>query len=191
MFNSNFKIFFYLLAITGCIIFFTSCEKNRIPISYELPKDFSGWVTVKYEKKNASELKPVDGKYLIKISKDGFAETSSSVEDGWASDEYYWMDGDKKVILPTYTEDKKSRIHSDQYMFVGFQNFVSLDTLQIGKQVTLPDGGSVTKLDDKGGVSFKSGRPLMYKFYVSQKLEDIWDFSNKHLPPTPKEHETY
>jgi hypothetical protein len=48
----------------------------------------------------------------------------------------------------------------------------------------------VTKLDDKGGISTKSGRYLLYKFYVSSKLEDIWDFNN-NLPPVPKEHEEW
>jgi hypothetical protein len=185
------KIFFYFLVMAGCITILTSCDKKRTPISFELPKDFSGWVTVKYEKKNAHELKPIDGKYVIKISKEGFAETSSRIEDGWASDEYYWMDGDKKIILPLYTEDKKSMVHGDVYVYVGFQNFVNPDTLEIGKEVTLVDGGKVTKLDDKGGMSFKSGRPLMFRFYVSRKLEDLWDFPNYQMPSVPKEHETY
>ncbi len=173
------------------MIIISSCEKRRTPISYELPKDFSGWVTVKFEKKNAPRLEKVEGKYYIKISNDGFAETSSKVEDGWAADEYYWMDGSKKEYLTQNSGENTSFIHAERFKTLGFQDFVSLDTLEVGKEVTLYDGSKVTKLDIKGGVRFESGRFLLYTFYVSKKLEDMWDFPNNHLPPISKEHETW
>ena len=170
---------------------FSSCGKKiRTPISYELPKGYTGWVTVKYEKQNAPPLEKNDGRYLIKISKDGFAETSARMEEGWAEDEYYWLDNGKKVVLSQYTEDKTSRIFGESYSNIGFDKFVDPDTLQIGEEIILPDGGKVTKLDDKGGISFKSGRYLLYKFYVSGKLEDIWDYGNQ-LPPVPEKHEEW
>lgn len=186
------KVFrFYLLLLLSCIAAFPSCGKKiRTPVSYELPRGYTGWVTVKYEKRNALPLEKTDGRYIIKISKDGFAETSSRMEDGWAEDEYYWWEDGKKVLLPQYTEDKESRIFGEGCSNIGFDKFVNPDTLQIGKEITLPDGGKVTKLDDKGGISYKSGRFLLYKFYVSDKLEDIWDYSNK-LPPVPEEHEEW
>jgi hypothetical protein len=189
--NINIKPVLLISLLICCILLFPSCGKKRTPVLYELPKGFSGWVTIKFEKKNAPPFENIGGKYHVKISNEGFAETSSVIEDGWAEDEYYWMDGDKKVILPQYTEEKKSKIHAETYSNAGFQNFVNLDTLEIGKEITLFDGSKVTKLDDKGGVSFKSGRYLLFTFYVSEKIEDIWDFANKHLPPIPKEHETW
>lgn len=182
------KYIFFLLVL---VFLFSSCEKRRTPISFELPKDYSGWVTIKFEKKYAPSLKKIDGKYYIKISDDGFAETSSQVEEGWAADEYYWMDGDKKIFLTQNSGENTSNIHSEKYGTLGFQNFVNIDTLEIGKEITLYDGGKVKKLDNNGGVSFKSGRYLLYTFYVSKKLEDMWDFPNNHLPPIPKEHETW
>jgi hypothetical protein len=182
---------FIFIYLTLMLFIFASCQKNRTPISYELPKDFSGWVTVKYEKPNAPKLEQVDGKYRIKISPDGFAETSSRVEDGWAEDEYFRMNGNEKFILPQYTEDKKTMIHAEGYGSIGSDKFVKIDTLPIGKEITLIDGSKIKKLDDKGGMSFKSGRYLLYTFYVSAKPEDIWDFSNNHLPPAPKEHENW
>ena len=182
------KAFYFLLLL---VFLFSSCEKKRTPISYELPKDYTGWVTVKFEKKNAPKLQKTDGKYYIKISDDGFAETSSSVEDGWATDEYYWMDNGKKVYLTQNSGDNTANIHAEAYKSLGFQEFVNTDTLESGKEVILPDGGKVTKLDNKGGVKFESGRFLLYTFYVTKKLEDMWDFPNKNLPPIPKEHETW
>jgi hypothetical protein len=188
---SKIKTQFCLFIIIICSIVFSSCGvKRRVPISYELPKGYTGWVTVKYEKQNAPSLERIGGRYIIKISNDGFAETSSRLEEGWAADEYFWQDGGEKVILQQNTEDKKSRIFGESYSYVSFNKFVFPDTLQIGKEIILPDGGKVTKLDDKGGISFKSGRYLLYKFYVSNKLEDIWDYGNK-LPPVPKEHEEW
>jgi len=183
------KLFLFIIIIT---FFFASCSgvKRRVPISYELPKGFTGWVTVKYEKQNAPPLERIGGRYIIKISGDGFAETSSKFEDGWAADEYYWLDGGKKVLLQQNTEDKTSRIFGESYSNISYDKFVNPDTLQVGKEITLPDGGKVTKTDDKGGISFKTGRYLLYKFYVNDKLEDIWDFGN-NLPPVPKEHEEW
>jgi hypothetical protein len=179
-----------LIFLIGFILF-SSCEKKRTPISYELPKNYVGWATVKYEKPNAPPLEVIDGKYHIKFSPRGFAETSSKVEDGLAEDEYFWMDGDKKVNLPQYTDKNTSMIHGDSYSTIGFQNLVKVDTLPIGKEVTLFDGGRVTKLDDKGGVSFKSGRFLLYHFYVSQLPQDVDTFANKYMPPLPPEHEIW
>lgn len=185
---AKFSIFTFLILV---IIAFSSCEKKRTPISYELPKNYSGWATVKYEKPNAPALENKDGYYHIKISPEGFAETSSKVEEGMAEDEYYWMDNGNKKILPQYNEKNTSMIHGEIYSSLGFQNFVKLDTLPIGKDVILPDGGTVTRLDDKGGVSFKSGRYLLYHFYVSMIPEDVDTFANKFMPQLPAEDEKW
>ncbi len=185
------KIFFIGILFLLCLLIFSSCEKKRTPISYELPKGFVGWATVKYEKKNGAPLEKIDGMYRIRIAADGFAETSTRVEDGMAEDEYFYMDGGKKIILTQYTDKNTSMIHGENYSTLGFQNFVKLDTLPIGKEVNLTDGGKVTRLDDKGGVSFKSGRYLLYHFYVSEKLEDVHDFDNNKLPALPLNHEIW
>jgi hypothetical protein len=179
------------LLIFFAAFIFSSCGERRTPVTYELPYKYTGWVTVKFEKPNAPPLVQTDGRYYIKISDSGFAETSSKVEEGLAEDEYYWMKGDNKFILRSYSEENTTMIHGEVYSYIGFQNFVNPDTLEIGKEITLYDGSKVTKLDDKGGVSFESGRPLLFKFYVSEKMENVWDYTNYHLPPVPKEHEEW
>lgn len=186
----TFKAEFPIFIFSVFIILFNGCEKKRTPISYELPKKYFGWVTIKYEKPGAPPLEKIDGKYHIKINERGFAETSSKVEDGVAEDEYFWMDNGKKVMVEQYSENNTSMIHSDYYVTPGFQEFVKLDTLPVGEQVTLPDGGKVTRLDDKGGVKFTSGRFLMYHFYVSAAPEDL-DLFKKEIPPIPPEHEKW
>ncbi len=188
--TNKLKMFPFLIIFITLLTIFSSCEKRRTPIVYELPFGFSGWVTIKYEKKDALPLKEENGVYHIKISPEGFAETSSKVEDGTAVDEYYWMEGDKKIVLEQITGNNKSKIHGGSYTALGYQNFVKLDTLPIGKEITLYDGGKITRLDDKGGVRFNSGRYLLYHFYVSENLEDVTTFDN-HLPPLPPNHEVW
>lgn len=186
----TFKAEFLIFIFSVSLILFNGCEKKRTPISYELPQKYVGWVTIKYEKPGAPPLEKIDGKYHIKINENGIAETSTKVEDGVAEDEYFRMDNGKKIIVVQYSENNTSMIHNDYYVTLGFQEFVKLDTLPVGEQVTLPDGGKVTRLDDKGGVKFKSGRFLMYHFYVSAAPKDL-DLFKKEIPPIPPEQEKW
>ena len=41
-----------------------------------------------------------DGYYLFRIPPSGLLETSSDIEYGWASDEYYYYAGDSRQKLP-------------------------------------------------------------------------------------------
>src|SRR5437867_3997716 len=170
-------ILFFLLSFS---IF--SCEKRRVPNAFELTKNFSGGVTVKYEKPNAPVLEKINGFYLLRINKSGIFETSSRMEMGMASDEYYWFDGDKKIILPQSSDSNTTRIHAQTYGNADVTNFVKIDTLPIGVEVELYDGSKYTRLDDKGGMSYKSGRFLLEHFYVSAKMEGYWDFNPPAMP---------
>jgi hypothetical protein len=185
------KIYLYYLLIAFGLILLSSCEKKRTPTAYELPAGFTGWVTVKYEKPSAPPLEEVNGYYIIKISDSGFAETSSKIEDGWAQDKYYWLEDDKENVLPQYTEDKTSMIHAEMYRDADYRNFVNPDTLQIGKEYILNDDSKLMKLDNNGGVSYESGRPLLFTFYVSKKPENVWDFPTTKLPAIPLEHKVW
>jgi hypothetical protein len=183
--------FNFFLLLVSCIVVFSSCDKKRTPIAYEFPKGFSGWVTVKFEKKNAPPLEKVNGFYHIQISDSGFAETSSKIGEGWAEDKYYWMDGDKEFLLREFSEDKTTMIHGETYRDADYRNFVNPDTLTIGKEYTLYDGSKITKQDNNGGISRTGGRQLLYTFYVSKDRENTWDFTKNKLPPIPAEHSTW
>jgi len=185
------KIYLYYLLLASGLILLSSCEKRRTPTAYELPAGFNGWVTVKYEKPNAPPLQLVNGYYIIRISDSGFAETSSKIEEGWAQDKYYWFEGDKEKSLPQYTEDKTSMIHAEIYRNADYTNFVNPDTLQIGEKYVLYDDSKITKLDDNGGISYESGRPLLFTFFISKKPENIWDFPTTNLPAIPQEHKEW
>ena len=82
---------------------FSSCGKKiRTPISYELPKGYTGWVTVKYEKQNAPPLEKNDGRYLIKISKDGLAFLRVLQKH-----QHEWKKGGQKTNITGWTTAKK------------------------------------------------------------------------------------
>jgi hypothetical protein len=186
------KTVFSILLIGALAANFASCSKSRTPIAFELPLRYVGWITVKFEKPDAPPLKAgEDGFYHLKISDSGYAETSSQVEEGWAEDKYFWMDSTKEFVLQQYSEDKTTMIHSEAFSNADYRNFANPDTLQIGKEYTLYDGSKVTKLDDKGGMSYESGRYLLFTFYVSMNMENVWDYTNYKLPPIPKEHTTW
>lgn len=189
MANYKIKSVFSIFLAGIFVICLASCSKNRTPISFELPLKYSGWVTVKFEKPDAPPLqRGDDGFDHIKISDSGYAETSSKVEEGWAEDKYFWMDSTKEFVLQQYSEDKTTMIHSEVFSNADYRNFVNLDTLQIGKEYTLYDGSKLTKLDDKGGMNYESGRYLLFTFYVSKNMENVWDYTNYKLPPIPQEH---
>jgi hypothetical protein len=185
------KIYLFHLFFAASLIFFSSCQEKRIPTAFELPQGYTGWVTIKYEKQNAPPMEEINGFYHVKISDSGFAETSSKVGEGWAQDKYYWLEDNKEYVLPQYTEDKTSMIHAEVYRDADYKDFVNTDTLQIGAEYILYDGSKIIKLDDKGGMSYKSGRHLLFTFYVSEKPENVWDFPNTKLPAIPLEHKTW
>jgi hypothetical protein len=191
MFSFRSIINLQLILLALSLVFFSSCEKKRTPTAFELSRGYTGWVTVKYEKQNAPPLETADGYYKIKISDSGFAETSSKIEEGWAQDKYYWMNGDNEEVLPQYTDDKTSMIHAEVYRNADFKNFVNPDTLQTGKEYILFDDSKITRLDNNGGISYQSGRYLVFTFFVSNKPENVWDFPNTKLPPIPPEHKNW
>jgi len=57
-----------------------------------MPEGFVGWVRIDYEVQGAPELPIEDGYRLYLIPSSGHLETSSAIESGWASDEYYYVD---------------------------------------------------------------------------------------------------
>jgi Family of unknown function (DUF6843) len=164
------------------VVLSLSCEKRRTPNAYELPKDFTGWVTIRYEKPNAPPLEKINGYYPVRINDSGIFETSSRMAMGMASDEYYWYDGARKIILPQSSDSNTTRIHAHTYGSADVTNFVKTDTLPVGVEVELYDGSRYTRLDSKGGMSYKSGRFLLEHFYVSAKMEGYWDFNPPSMP---------
>ncbi len=62
----------------------------RHPTRYLIPEGYIGWIEVHYGEPVAPALPLHDGTFVCKIPESGSATTSSPLEDGWASDEYYY-----------------------------------------------------------------------------------------------------
>ena len=69
---------------------------------FYIPKDFEGWVLVRYSVDDAPPLELKEGNQQIIISDSGYAETSDKLVVGWRKDRYFWIndDGSTEPIPP-------------------------------------------------------------------------------------------
>ena len=63
---------------------------GRHPTTFLIPNGYVGWVEVKYDEKDAAPLQRENGIYTCRIPESGVLNTSSSLEAGWAKDEYFY-----------------------------------------------------------------------------------------------------
>jgi len=89
------------LLILGGLAIVTACqEKQRRPSRYLIPEGYTGWVRINFRVKDAPPIPIEDGRYLFKFPSSGLIETSSDIEYGWASNDYYYYSGDvrRKIV---------------------------------------------------------------------------------------------
>ena len=77
---------FSLVSSAGCQ------EKQRRPNRYLIPAGYVGWVRINYKISDTPVLPIEDGFYLLRFQTDGTINTSTYGEEGFASDEYYYID---------------------------------------------------------------------------------------------------
>lgn len=77
----------------------SECQQRRTAVVYEIPEGYRGWVEIDYERSDCPALPLTEGKYVIAISKDGRACTSSAPEVGTALDEFYFV-GSQRTRIP-------------------------------------------------------------------------------------------
>ena len=84
-----------LLRICSIMAFLTlvagGCKKMRDGYVYEIPDGFTGWVTVEFNRSDCPPLARQDGKLILQFKNDGRLRTSSTFEEGWSKDEYYYV----------------------------------------------------------------------------------------------------
>lgn len=85
------------LVLAGCEAIWTLLRDDRRPHRYLIPEGFVGWVRIDYEIEGTSELPIKDGFRVYRVPATGYLETSSQHEEGWASDEYYYIHADGKL----------------------------------------------------------------------------------------------
>jgi hypothetical protein len=74
-------------------------EKKRRPSRYLIPEGYVGWVRITFLKTGAPPLPIEDNYYLFKFPTSGLLATSSDMEYGVASDQYFYYCGDTRRPL--------------------------------------------------------------------------------------------
>lgn len=69
----------------------------RHPARYLIPDRYVGWVEIKYGESNAPPLPITSGTLTCRIADSGLLRTSSSLEEGWAKDEYFYYSKEGSV----------------------------------------------------------------------------------------------
>ena len=153
---------------------------NRPPRQYYIPQNFSGWVTIKYEKPNAPALEEKNGYLQVIIPENGIVETSSKLESGWSRDEHYWMIDAKTTLIPKSigeAEDRKRYVHDDLEENMAIDSI--LMKLPMECDTTLWDGTRISKRGEKADV--RSGRKVLQHFFVTAQPAPFF-FAHDSLP---------
>lgn len=89
------------LLLFGGILYALTKSNSRRPNKFLIPEGYVGWVIVEYRVKNAPALAIENGHYLYTFARNGTFQTSSSLEYGWAHDEYWYysLKNPKKLRL--------------------------------------------------------------------------------------------
>ena len=83
------------------------CWRSRRPEVVLIPAGYVGWVKISYGLKQSPELAVDGGSYLIPISRDGHAYTSTPMASGLAGDRYFYV-SERGQRLPLRLDDSSS-----------------------------------------------------------------------------------
>lgn len=155
-----------LLLFAG-YVFFT----YRSPHHFFIPKGFSGWVTVKFEKPGAPALPERDGAVEFHIPSTGILETSSKLATGWSRDAFFWEGGHEIIPKQVDCGNQSCRwVHDMKEDYMSYRPII-LD-LPDQSDTLLWDGARISK---KGqSVEVRSGRKTMLYFWVSAQPEPFF-----------------
>ena len=89
------------LAVAGTVLVtFGACLwPYRTACVYEIPEGFHGWVLIEFENRSCPALPIRDGKLVFSVSAQGSLCASSKLEQGWATDEYFFV-GQVRTPIP-------------------------------------------------------------------------------------------
>jgi len=103
-----------------------SAPITRHPTRFLIPDGYVGWVEVKYGDSNAPAFPLDKGTLVCRIPGGGLLVTSSSLEEGWAKDQYFYYskDGSVRALKETGWGSGGmiwggSNSTVDQYFYVG------------------------------------------------------------------------
>ena len=151
---------------------------------YYIPKDYSGWVTIKYEKEGAPALKEVDGVWELRIPESGILETSSRMGTGWARDEFFFSTPSGDQPIP-----KQVEVNGESMRQVHDREESTRDYTQL--MLEMPDESDTILWDEtrisKSGqsVDVRTGRNLLEHFFVSGEPQPFF-FEHDSIPDSLK-----
>jgi hypothetical protein len=108
----------WVVALTASLGVACGFVDRRVANVYELREGFHGWALIQRGKASCPPLELRNGKHFLPISSDGRLCTSSELEDGWASDEYYSV-GASRTSLESTGWGKGGHIWLNSYGFCG------------------------------------------------------------------------
>ena len=73
------------------------CIRNSRSSHFYFPENYTGWVVVYYDVKNAAPFDFNKGAYIINVPKNGVVKTSSSPEFGVAQNSYFYVDDNHPI----------------------------------------------------------------------------------------------
>ena len=164
-----------LISFINCVIiligFWLMDKKpNR---NFYVPLDYDGWISIRYEARDAKPLARIDGELQISISDSGYAETSDLLEVGWRRDRYFWVDGADTIPIPATTDLEEGpgiHIHHHAYFAKSYETLLS--KLPVGTDTTLADGTHIIMEPDKR-VDYTMGNKTLEYFYVSKEPQSM------------------
>ncbi len=85
----------------------------RHPTRFLIPSGYVGWVTVEYGD-GGPPLEMSKGAYICRVPSSGVVSTSSPMEEGWATDRYFYLSADGKLTkLPQTLPGKGGMVWSE------------------------------------------------------------------------------
>ncbi len=161
-------------------VFFT----YRSPRKFFIPEGYAGWVTVRFEKKDAAPLIEKDGYVEFHIPQNGILETSSKLETGWSRDDFYYegSNGIQEIPKMEPCGDKECRkVHDFKEESRDYTQEI-LNLPEVGDSVYWDDA----RIGKKGkSVNVRTGRKTLIQFWVSKKPEPFF-YVHDSLPMSRK-----
>lgn len=159
-------------------LFFTHRDAQH----YFIPKGYSGWVTIKFEKAGAPALPEKDGAVEYHIPATGILETSSKLVTGWSRDEFFWESQAGTELIPKKVDCGENIcrwVHDLKESPMNYESVIL--SLPEQSDTLLWDGARISKRSES--VEVRTGRKTMVHFWVSATPEQFF-YDHDSLPPT-------
>ncbi|MCB9230330.1 MAG: hypothetical protein H6581_01590 [Bacteroidia bacterium] len=171
-----------LTLLAGLVLYvFFSKRPDR---HFVVPAGYEGWVTIRYEKPDASPFPLENGAIMIRVSDSGYAETSDRYMKGWGRDEFFTLENGKEIPLEYSRKEGVERVFRVHHRLAEYKNWDDLIvTMEPNSDTSLFDGTKISREDTT--VSVNAGRKLMQHFYLTNEYKKEF-YEPPAMPPHRK-----